>query len=235
MGHALYEQNVASQLEGTPLGGGVSLGVHESQSRLWENLVGRSRNFWEFWFPHLREAFPAIGEVSQDDFYRAINAVKPSLIRTEADEVTYNLHVVLRYEIENELLENRLSVHDAPAAWNAKMREYFGIEPRDAGEGILQDVHWLLGAIGYFPTYSLGNIWSVQLWEAALKAHPSIPEDIARGEYSQLRDWLRENVHRHGRAMLPGVLMQRATGKTLDVAPYANYLREKYAPLYGLN
>lgn len=234
MGHALYEQNIAPQLEGTPLGGGVSLGVHESQSRLWENLVGRSRDFWSHWFAPLCETFPAIGDVSQNDFYRAINAVKPSLIRTEADEVTYNLHVVLRYEIENELLENRLSVADAPAAWNARMSDYFGIEPSHDGDGILQDVHWSLGAIGYFPTYSLGNIWSVQLWDAAIKAHPDIPAQIARGEYSQLLNWLRENVHRFGRTFPPAELMQRATGETLNVAPYAKYLREKYAPLYGL-
>ena len=235
MGHGLYEQNIAPELDGTPLGGGVSLGVHESQSRLWENLVGRSREFWNRYYDDLKNTFPnQLNDVAPEAFYRAMNKVEPSLIRVEADEVTYNLHIILRYEIENDLLEGKLSTEDAPAAWNAKMQEYFGITPPDDAHGILQDVHWSIGAIGYFPTYSLGNILSVQLWEAALQAHPEIPDQIARGEFSTLLGWLRENVHQHGRKFPPQQLIQRATGRPLDVAPYAGYLNRKFREVYGL-
>jgi carboxypeptidase Taq len=235
MGHALYEQGIDPALDGTLLGGGTSLGVHESQSRLWENLVGRSREFWSHYFPALREAFPTqLGAVSVEEFYHAMNRVNPSLIRVEADEVTYNLHIILRYEMENELLEERLSVADAPEAWNARMQEYLGIMPPSNREGILQDVHWSIGAMGYFPTYSLGNILSVQLWDKALQDEPSISNDIANGRFDALLGWLRENVHRHGRKFPPRVLVERATGRGLDVAPYAAYLKQKFSEVYNI-
>ena len=235
MGHGLYEQNIAPKFESTPLGGGVSLGVHESQSRLWENLVGRSREFWSHYFPQLQSAFPEqLKGENLDGFYRAINRAAPSPIRVEADEVTYNLHIILRYEIENELLEGRLAVADAPASWNARMQDYLGIEPTDDAQGILQDVHWSLGALGYFPTYSLGNILSVQLWEKALEDAPEIPAAIARGDFHLLLGWLRENVHQHGRKYPPVELIQRATGSELRVAPYADYLKSKFGAIYEL-
>lgn len=234
MGHALYEQGVARELDGNVLGGGVSLGVHESQSRLWENQIGRSRDFWKHNFSRLQSTFPAqLNDVSLDDFYRAINKVQPSCIRVEADEVTYNLHIILRYEMENDLLEGRLSVADAPAAWNAKMQSYLGVTPPDDAHGILQDVHWSIGALGYFPTYSLGNILSAQLWNRVLDAAPEVESDIARGDFSILLAWLRENIHRYGKTFTPKQLVQRATGEALDVAPYAKYLNEKFGAIYG--
>ncbi len=235
MGHALYEQGVDEKLDGTILAGGTSLGVHESQSRLWENLVGRSRGFWQHYFPQLQQTFPAqLSHVAAEDFYRAMNRVEPSFIRVEADEITYNLHIILRYELENELLEDRLSVADAPAAWNAKMQEYFGLTPPDDAHGVLQDVHWSMGAMGYFPTYSLGNILSVQLWERALQAHPAIPQEIEAGRFDSLRGWLHDNIHRHGSKYPPRELIGRAAGGPLDIKPYARYLQQKFGEIYGL-
>jgi carboxypeptidase Taq len=235
MGHGLYEQGVGESLEGSILASGASLGLHESQSRLWENLVGRSRPFWQRYYPDLQAVFPvALGDVSAEAFYRAMNRVAPTLIRVEADEVTYNLHIILRYELENALLEGRLSVADAPEAWNAKMEELLGIRPSTNAEGILQDVHWSIGIMGYFPTYSLGNILSVQLWEKALADVPSIPEDVARGEFRPLLAWLRENVHQHGRKYLPGELIRRVTGSPLTAEPYVRYLRTKFGEIYGV-
>lgn len=235
MGHGLYEQGSADELDGTPLAGGTSLGVHESQSRLWENLVGRSRPFWTRYFPKLVETFPeSLAGVPLETFYRAINRVAPSLIRVEADEVTYNLHIIIRYEMEVELLEGRLSVADAPEAWNARMKEYLGLVPPTNAEGILQDVHWSIGIMGYFPTYSLGNILSVQLFDQALAAHPTIPDEIQHGEFATLLDWLRTNVHRHGRKYLPTDLVQRVTGGPLRTEPYVNYLRTKFGEIYDL-
>ena len=235
MGHALYEQGVDEAFDGTPLGGGTSLGVHESQSRLWENLVGRSPQFWNHYFPRLQQTFPhQLNDVSPHDFNRAMNRVAPSLIRVEADEVTYNLHIILRYEMEVEMLESRLSVQDAPEAWNARMQDYLGLTPPDDAHGILQDIHWSLGSMGYFPTYSLGNILSVQLWECALNDAPSIPDDISQGRFDSLLSWLRENVHRHGRKYPPKELIRRATGSDLDVAPYAKYLQTKFSAIYGV-
>jgi carboxypeptidase Taq len=235
MGHALYEQGVAPALEGGSLSSGTSLGIHESQSRLWENLVGRSRGFWERYFPRLKETFPtALEDVGLEQFYRAINKVEPSLIRVEADEVTYNLHIILRYEMENELLEGRLSVADAPEAWNAKMENMLGIRPPDDAQGILQDVHWSIGIMGYFPTYSLGNILAVQLYDKAVQDVPSIPEDIRKGQFGPLLGWLREHVHRHGRKLLPNALIERATGSPMTTEPYVRYLKGKFGEIYGL-
>lgn len=234
-GHALYEQGVDPSYGRTPLAGGVSLGIHESQSRLWENVVGRSRPFWSHFYPRLQGAFPeALGETSAEDFYRAINAASPSEIRVEADELTYNLHVVLRFELEVALVEGSLAVTDLPEAWDAKMDEHLGITPRDDARGVLQDDHWAIGFFGYFPTYTLGNVLSVQLFEAALKEHPEIPAEMERGEFGRLLAWLRENVHRHGKKHDPEALVERATGRPPDTAPYVRYLGEKFGELYDL-
>lgn len=234
-GHAFYEMNVNPVYEGTPLAGGVSLGIHESQSRLWENLVGRSRTFWEHYYPELQKVYPTqFGRIAMDHFYRAINRVTPSLIRTESDEVTYNLHIILRYEMENDLLEGRLSVADAPAAWNEKMRKYLGIVPPDDKDGILQDIHWSGGGIGYFPTYTLGNILSVQFYEAATHELPSIEMEIRAGQFAALFEWLRTKVHQHGRKYPPAELVKRATGKPLTTEPYVAYLKRKFGEIYGL-
>jgi carboxypeptidase Taq len=232
-GHALYEQGVSQNLERSPLAGGASLGVHESQSRLWENLVGRSRGFWKFFLPRLKKAFTQnLQDVSLESFYRSINRVEPSLIRVEADEVTYNLHILLRFELESELVESRLALADLPEAWNAGMKALLGVVPQNDAEGVLQDVHWSNGLIGYFPTYSLGNLLSVQLFEKAQAAIPALAAQIENGDFAALLDWLRTNVHQHGRKFLPSQLIQLATGESLRAAPYLRYLREKYSEIY---
>ena len=234
-GHALYEQGVDPSYARTPLGGGTSMGVHESQSRLWENLIGRSRPFWSHYYPKLREVFPKVmGGIDSEQFYRAINVLEPSEIRVEADEVTYNLHILLRFELEVALIEGSLSVADLPAAWNAKMEEYLGVVPKNDSAGVLQDIHWADGLFGYFPTYAIGSVLSVQLFDAALKAHPEIPEEISSGRFSTLLGWLRENVHRHGSRYYPHELVERATGHPLDTALYLRYLEDKFGELYVL-
>jgi carboxypeptidase Taq len=234
-GHALYTQGVDPDYTRTPLDGGTSMGVHESQSRLWENLVGRSRPFWSHYYPKLQEAFPeALGGVDAETFYRAINVLQPSEIRVEADEVTYNLHILLRFELEVALIEGTLSVADLPEAWNEKMEDYLGIEPKNDSVGVLQDIHWADGLFGYFPTYTIGNILSVQLFDTAVRAQPKIPDQIREGEFSPLLGWLRENLHRHGAHYYPDELVERATGRPLDTAPYLSYLNEKFGELYDL-
>ena len=229
-GHAMYEQGVDPVLEGTPLAEGTSAGVHESQSRLWENIVGRSRRLWEFYYPQLQATFQQqLGEVSLDTFYRAINKVQPSLIRTDADEVTYNLHVMIRFDLELALLEGKLAVRDLPEAWRERYAADLGIAPPDDRDGVLQDVHWYGGLIGgAFQGYTLGNIMSAQFYDAAVRAHPTIPDEIARGEFGTLHGWLRENIYQHGRKFTAEELLQRITGGGLSVAPYIRYLREKY-------
>ena len=235
-GHALYEQGVAANLDGTPLGCGASAGVHESQSRLWENMVGRSRGFWEHFYPLLRKAFPEqFGWVPLERFYRAINKVERSLIRTDADEVTYNLHIMMRFDFELALLEGRLAVKDLPEAWRARFKEDFGIVPPDDRNGCLQDVHWYAGSVGgAFQGYAIGNILAAQLYDAALAAHPEIPEAMVNGEFAVLHGWLRDNLYRHGRKFRPDELIERATGSPMSIAPYIAYLRGKYGELYRL-
>ena len=235
-GHALYEQGVDARYEGTMLGFGASAGVHESQSRLWENVVGRSRGFWEYFYPQLRKTFPdQFKGVPLDTFYRAINKVERSLIRTDADEVTYNLHVMLRFDLELELLEGRLKVKDLPAAWRARFKADFGIEPPDDRDGCLQDVHWYGGGVGgAFQGYTIGNILSAQFYAAALKAHPEIPQEIAKGEFGTLHAWLKKKLYRHGRKFGPDEIVKRATGTPMTIAPYIAYLRGKYGALYQL-
>ena len=235
-GHALYEQGIRQDLEGTPLAGGTSSGVHESQSRLWENVVGRSRPFWEFFYPQLQAAFPQpLASVPLEAFYRAINKVERSLIRTDADEVTYNLHVMIRFDLERQLLEGKLTVRDLPAAWRERYQADLGLASADDRDGVLQDVHWYGGGIGgAFQGYTLGNILSAQFFEAALKARPQIESEIGQGEFSGLRGWLRENVHQHGRKFTAPEIIQRATGNPLNLQPYLHYLRRKYGELYRL-
>ena len=235
-GHALYEQGVDVAFEGTPLNSGASAGVHESQSRLWENVVGRSRGFWEHFYPLLRDAFPDhFAGVPLETFYRAINKVARSLIRTDADEVTYNLHVMMRFDLELALLEGRLAVKDLPEAWRARFEMDFGIAPPDDRDGCLQDVHWYAGAVGGgFQGYTIGNIQAAQFHAAALSAHPEIPAQMARGEFGTLHAWLREHLYRHGRKFTPDELVQRATGGPMSIAPYIAYLRAKYGEMYRL-
>jgi carboxypeptidase Taq len=234
-GHAMYEQGVSAAFDGTPLGSGVSAGVHESQSRLWENVVGRGRAFWDHFYPELRRLFPHFAAVPLDTFYRAINKVERSLIRTDADEVTYNLHVMMRFDLEIDLLEGRLAVKDLPEAWRARMQSDLGIKPPDDRDGCLQDVHWYSGGIGGgFQGYTIGNILSAQFYAAALKAHPGIQSEIASGEFGTLRGWLADNLYRHGRKYPPNELIARATGKPMTMRPYLAYLRGKYGELYKL-
>ena len=234
-GHALYEQGVSPRYHRTMLEGGASLGVHESQSRLWENLAGRSRPFWRHFYPMLQARFPSqLGAVPLDQFYRAVNKVVPSLIRVEADEATYNLHVMLRVELEVALIDGTLQVRDLPEAWSTKTRDYLGLTPPDAAHGVLQDIHWAAGLFGYFATYTLGNLISAQLWESYAQAHPSRDEDIARGDFSTILAWLRSSLHEHGRKYEPQELTQRITGAPVDPGPYLRYLEKKYGEIYGL-
>ena len=234
-GHAMYEQGSPAAYESTPLAGGTSLGVHESQSRLWENLVGRSRAFTTYLFPQVQSAFPeAFANADADAYYRAINKVTPSLIRVEADEATYNLHTLLRFELECALLEGTLDVSDVPDAWDAKMHEYLGITPPSDSSGCLQDVHWSAGLIGYFPTYSIGNLLSAQLWHALGQAVPDRDEQMAEGEFGPILDWLRTNVHDYGSKYLPKELVLKATGEPLTSRYYMDYLNTKYRAIYQL-
>jgi carboxypeptidase Taq len=230
-GHGVYEWGVDPKLAGTPLGSGVSLGVHESQSRTWENIVGRSRVCWRFFYPKLQAVFPdRLGDVDEEAFYRAINKVHPSLIRIEADEVTYNMHIILRFELEQELLEGRLAAKDLPGAWNDSMDRYLGVEVPDDAHGVLQDMHWAGGSIGYFPTYALGNVISVQIWERLKEDLGDVDEPMERGDFSEIREWLRAHLYVLGRKFTPEETIERVAGSPIDAGPYIRYLREKLAP-----
>lgn len=235
-GHALYELGVNPAFEATPVMGGTSSGVHESQSRTWENLVGRSRGFWEYYYPKLQAKFPKqLKDVTLDKFYRAINKVQPSLIRTDADEVTYNLHVMLRFDLELEMLEGKLEVKDLPEAWHARYKADLGVQAPTDVDGVLQDVHWYAGLIGgSFQGYTLGNIISALFFEAAQKAHPDIAKEIGKGKFNTLHTWLKENLYWHGSKFTPNELIQRITGGSLKIQPYINYLKTKYGELYKL-
>lgn len=234
-GHAMYEQGIPHHYAGTSLGRGVSLGVHESQSRLWENIVGRSRGFWKRFYAELQQTFAGVlDNVSLENFYRAINRVGATYIRVDADEVTYPLHIMLRFELEQDIFNGKLAVKDAPEAWNAKMQDYLGISPRNNAEGVLQDVHWSSGIMGYFPTYAIGTMLSAQLYESALTEHPSIPAEIEQGRFDTLLQWMNTNVHAYGRKYMPADLVKRATGQPLQHHAYMNYLRAKFGEIYGL-
>jgi carboxypeptidase Taq len=233
-GHALYDQGLPINLVDTPLCQPISLGVHESQSRLWENIVGRSRAFWKHYFPILKSYFPGqLDSVDLERFYRAVNRVKPGFIRVESDELTYNLHIFIRYEIEKELIGGALHVKDIPDIWNAKYHEYLGITPPDDAQGCLQDIHWAHSLIGYFPTYTIGNLLSAQLFEKAVKDRPGLSEDIEEGKFDTLLGWLRGNVHNHGARYTLEELAAATFGEKLRVAPYMAYLTEKFHDIYG--
>lgn len=235
-GHAMYEQGINPDYEGAPLAEGASSGVHESQSRLWENIVGRSRAFWTHYYPQLQKAFPEqLRDVSLETFYRAINKVERSLIRTEADEVTYNLHVMLRFDLELALLEGSLAVKDLPAAWHGRYEQDLGRRAPNDRDGVLQDIHWFSGLVGgAFQGYTLGNVMSALFYEQALAAHPEIPEQIGRGEFGTLHGWLKENIYQHGRKFTANELVERVSGGPLTIEPYLRYLRRKFGDLYDL-
>ena len=234
-GHAMYEQGIDLSLNRTPLASGASLAMHESQSRMWENLVGRSKAFWKFFYPKFQKTFASqVGNVSMEAFYKGINKVEPSLIRVEADEATYNLHVMLRLELEIALMEGSVAVKDLPEAWNARMKEYLGVVPPNDSLGVLQDVHWSGGMIGYFPTYALGNLVSAQLWEVINRDIPNLEDQIAQGKFEELLGWLRTNVHRSGAKFTPQAMVKKITGSPIDPQPYVRYLKSKYSEIYGL-
>jgi len=231
-GHGLYEDGIAEPLRRTPLGHGESLGLHESQSRMWENMVGRGQAFSGVLAPRINALFGT--SVEPDALYRAVNYIEPTFIRVEADEATYGLHIVLRFELEQELIEGRLPVTDLPEAWNARVKDYLGLEVTDDADGVLQDVHWSGGMIGYFPTYALGNLIAGQLWDAAHSEMPDLDDRIADGELSPLREWLRENVHRHGAKFSTPELLERVVGGPIAVGPFVSYLKAKLSDVYGV-
>jgi carboxypeptidase Taq len=234
-GHGMYENGIPRELWRSTLASPSSLGFHESQSRLWENWVGRGRPYLAHLYPRLRELFPeSFGSVDVDSLYRAANKIQPSLIRMEADQVTYNLHIALRFELELELFEGRLEPRELPEAWNARTAEYLGIEVPDDARGVLQDVHWAGGSFGYFPTYSLGNVIAGQLWDRITSELPDLDERLAQGDFASLREWLRENLHRHGNKFMPRELIERITGGPFDVRPYLRQLRDRAAEIYRI-
>ena len=234
-GHGVYEQGSPMDWDRTPLAGGVSMGVHESQSRTWENIVGRSKAFWNRFFSDLLATFPALSQYDAVSFYKTINKVEPSFIRVEADEVTYNLHTLVRFEIESDVLTGKLAIKDLPDAWNAKYKEYLGITPKNDSEGVLQDVHWSFGGIGYFPTYTIGNLLSYQIWRALQRDLGDTDALIMNGEFAPILGWLTEKVYSHGCRYTPKELVLLATGKPLDANDYVDGLTAKYRDVYDLS
>jgi len=236
MGHALYEQGINREFEATPLASGTSAGVHESQSRLWENIVGRSRPFWQFFYSQLQAMFPyQLQEVSLETFYKAINKVERSFIRTEADEITYNLHIMIRFDLELQLLEGKLAVQDLPEAWNERYKSDFGITPLHDSDGVLQDVHWYCNMSGAnFPGYTLGNLMSCQFFEAAIKANPDIMAQIKIADFSTLHNWLKENIYQHGCKYTAPELVEKVTGSPLNNGAFIRYIQQKYGEIYNL-
>lgn len=234
-GHGMYNQGIGQNLDRTPLWAGASPGVHESQSRLWENMVGRSQAFWRYFYPSLRDLFPTqLKGVDQEGFFRAVNRSYPSLIRVEADEVTYNLHILLRFELENEMLEGSLKVRDLPEAWNSRIKSYLGIDVPNDREGVLQDIHWSGVSFATFPAYTLGNLMGAQLMEKVRADIPGLEGHLEKGEFGVLLKWLRTNVYRHGRKFTPNELMERVTGKPISAGPWIAYVRQKFGVLYGV-
>jgi carboxypeptidase Taq len=234
-GHGIYEQGLPAEHFGTPCGAAASLGIHESQSRLWENQIGRGRLFWEHFFPRARQVFiDALSDVSFDDFILAINDVRPSFIRIEADEATYNLHIILRFELEQALVSGDLAAEDVPGAWNDKFHQFFGMTPPSNQAGCLQDIHWSFGGIGYFPTYTLGNLYAAQFMEQARADMPDLDQNVRRGDFGALKGWLNDRIHRHGQRWRAAELCRRVTGRDLSPEPLLRYLRQKYAALYGI-
>ncbi|OGI30960.1 MAG: hypothetical protein A2271_04785 [Candidatus Moranbacteria bacterium RIFOXYA12_FULL_35_19] len=235
-GHALYEQGLSVENFGTPLGESISLGIHESQSRMWENFIGKSLSFWKYFYPRIQKEFPVnFSNISQENFYKAINIVKPSFIRTEADEVTYNLHIIMRFEIEKDLIEGSIAVEDLPKIWNSKVKEYFGLEVPNDALGVLQDVHWSSGLIGYFPTYTLGNLYSAQFYNIAKRELLNLEKELAMGHFEHLLSWLRKNIHIHGKLFSADELVEKVTGEKLNSQYFINYIKDKYSKIYKLN
>lgn len=236
VGHALYEMGFKLEHVDTPMADAISLGIHESQSRSWENLVGRSLPFAEWVLPLLRKHFPEqFAKVSSEQYYRAVNTVEPSAIRVDADEVTYNLHIVLRYEIERGLLNNTIAVKNLPQEWNDRMIKYLGYTPKNDREGVLQDVHWSHGGLGYFPTYTLGNLYAAQFWASMKKDLPNVDAEIRSGNFANILQWLRKNIHQHGRKFSADELCKNITGETLNPQHFMNYIKTKYGALYGVH
>lgn len=234
-GHGIYENGIDRALERTPLVELNSMVLHESQSRLWENLVCRSRPFWRFFFPRIQEAFPEqLNGVTEEMYWRCVNRVQPDFIRVEADEVTYGMHIILRYELEQEIIAGRLELRDLPRMWNEKMQEYLGLDPPDDARGVLQDVHWSGGSFGYFPTYLLGTIASVQIWEKVRSELPDLDSQMEAGEFGPLREWLSDHMYRWGRRFTPDEMLERIVGGPLDVEPYLAYLQSKVEAIYGV-
>ncbi|WP_442593921.1 carboxypeptidase M32 [Neobacillus sp. D3-1R] len=234
-GHGMYEQNIDPEYEGTVLRNGTSFGIHESQSRFFENMVGRSKEFWNFFFPTLQSYFPEqLKDITVDEFYRAINTVKPSLIRVEADELTYNLHIMIRYEIEKGLISGELQVKDLPSIWNKKMEEYIGTVPNNDSEGVLQDVHWSFGGLGYFPSYTLGNLYAAQILNTIQQEIPHFYQTIENGQFEIVNEWLRTKIHQYGSFLSPNELIVKVTGEELNAKYLAEYLTAKYSQIYGL-
>jgi carboxypeptidase Taq len=234
-GHGLYEAGIDPSLRRTPLGSGEALGLHESQSRMWENMVGRGRPFADYLAPRIAEVFGGpLSDLEPEGFFRAVNRVHPTFIRVEADEATYGLHIILRFELEQDLIEGRIAVEDLPGAWNERFQRYFGLEVPDDAHGVLQDVHWAAGLVGYFPTYSIGNLVAGQLWERVRTELPDLDAQMSAGELAELREWLREHVHRHGSKWSAREVLERVTGDPIAVAPFVTYLRDKVTGIYGL-
>jgi len=233
-GHALYDQGIPAELFWLGLSGGASYGIHESQSRFWENQIGRSLAFWEFFKPKLSRRFRVFAQKNPEEIFRMVNKVEPSLIRVEADEVTYNLHICLRFELELGLIEGKIKVEELPERWNAAMKEYLGVVPPDDAKGVLQDVHWSGGSFGYFPSYALGNLYAAQFMEALRADLPDLWENVRKGNTAPILSWLREKIHRFGRMYFPGELCEKVTGKKLSPEPFLQYIQEKYSAVYGL-
>ncbi|MCP4705623.1 MAG: carboxypeptidase M32, partial [candidate division Zixibacteria bacterium] len=235
-GHALYDMTRTDKTHwGTPMGETASLGIHESQSRIWENTVGRSREFWTYFFPQLQNIFrEETAGITLDQFYGAMNWVSPSYIRVEADEATYNLHIMLRFELERAILGGEIKVADIPGEWNKRFKEYFGLEVDKDSNGCLQDIHWAHGIFGYFPTYALGNLYSAQFWNKAQLDLPNLLDDFKTGQFSRLRDWLRDNIHNQGFRYYSPELCEKVTGEPLSQKPLLDYLYNKYSDIYGI-
>lgn len=234
-GHALYEQNVSPELAGTPLGEGASMGIHESQSRLWENFIGRSNEFWMRYYDDLQQHFPEqLKDVTVDEFYKAVNRVENSLIRIQADELTYNLHIIIRYEIEKQLFNEGLSVSDLPKVWNEKYKTYLGMTPPNDSMGVLQDVHWSGGNFGYFPSYVLGNMYAAQIVNTMRKQLPQFDQWITEGNFVPIKEWLTENIYKYGKSQKPAEIIKRVTGEDLNPDYLADYLEQKYKAIYGI-
>jgi carboxypeptidase Taq len=234
VGHALYELGIDPALDGNILANGASSGIHESQSRLWENRVGRSKPFWDYFYPLLRDTFPHFMDIGEDEFLRAINRVEPGLIRVDADEVTYNLHVMIRFDLEKQLIEGKLKVKDLPEAWNTRYKSDLGVIVPDFKNGCMQDVHWFGGRLGGFQGYTIGNVFSIQLFEAAEKNLGKLEEEFSKGNFVRLRQWLNEHLHHFGSGKHPDDLIKEACGESLSITPYMNYLKKKYSALYRI-